>query len=84
MNAKMVGDRIKALMELRGVKRIYLARKLNMSYNTLTQKLMGNREFGLNEMIKIKEIFELDNETCAQLFFCDEFLIPNIKDKDGK
>lgn len=55
MNPEIIGNRIKALMTIRNIKRSYLAKELGISYNTLTKKLNGQREFGINEIWKIKK-----------------------------
>lgn len=81
MNAKILGDRIRALMEIKHVKRNDLAKELGVSYNTVTQKLMGRREFGLSDMLIIKRVLGLDNQTCAELFFDDDFRIPSKKEE---
>ena len=60
MNPEIIGNRIKALMTIRNIKRSYLAKELGISYNTLTKKLNGQREFGINEIWKIKEVLGLD------------------------
>lgn len=75
MEPEIIGDRIKKLMSLRNIKRSYLAKKLGISYNTLTKKLNGQREFNLNEMWKIKEVLELDNKLCEDVFFNENFFI---------
>lgn len=80
MDSKIIGDRIRALMEMKHIKRSSLAKELGVSYNTLTQKLMGRREFGLKDIIKIKEVLQLDNQTCAELFFEEEFSIMKGKE----
>ena len=75
MNPEIIGNRIKALMTIRNIKRSYLAKELGISYNTLTKKLNGQREFGINEIWKIKEVLGLDKEMCANIFFNPKFLI---------
>lgn len=79
MNPQLIGNRLKALMTIRNIKRKDLAIQLGISYNTLTKKLNGEREFNFNEVLKIKEIFALDVDLCANIFFNPEFLI--ISDK---
>ncbi len=79
MDSKIIGDRLRALMQIRHVRRIDLAEELGMSYNTLTQKLIGRREFGLNDMLKIKDVFDLDNELCAAIFFDEDFLLSKLE-----
>lgn len=75
MNAEIIGKRIKALMTIRNIKRSFLAKRLGISYNTLTKKLNGKREFNINELWKLKEILDMDNELCADVFFSENFLI---------
>ena len=79
MNPQIIGNRLKALMTIRGIKRRNLAKELGISYNTLTKKLSGQREFTLDEVLKIKEILSLDVDLCANVFFNPDFLI--IQDK---
>lgn len=81
MDAKIIGTRIKALMTVMNVKRSYLAKELDMSYNTLTKKLNGKREFKVEEILKIKEVFNLDKELCADIFFNEEFLFTGQNDR---
>lgn len=72
MNPEIIGNRIKSIMIIENIKRSYLAKKMNMSYNTLTKKLNGEREFTINEILKMRFILDLDIETCANLFFNEE------------
>jgi len=75
MDTELIGKKIKALMTVRNIKRSDLANELGISYNTLTKKLNGKREFSINEILKIKEIFNMDVELCANIFFNNDFLI---------
>ena len=68
-------------MIIEDIKRSYLAKKMNISYNTLTKKLNGEREFTLNEILKMKIILDLDMETCANLFFNEENFVYKEKDR---
>ena len=54
------GKRVKALMELKNIKRSYVAEKIGITYNTLTKKLNGQREFTLLEIIKMKDVLNID------------------------
>lgn len=81
MDTELIGKKIKALMTVRNMKRSELAEKLGISYNTLTKKLNGKREFSINEVLKIKKIFDMDVELCANIFFNDDFLISAEKKK---
>ncbi len=79
MNPQMIGNRLKALMTMRNIKRKDFAEQLGISYNTLTKKLNGQREFNINEILKIKEILSLDVDLCANIFFNPEFLVTSDK-----
>ena len=82
MEPQIIGNRLKALITMRGIKRKDFAVKLGVSYNTLTKKLNGQREFNINEILKIKEILSLDMDLCANVFFNPDFLI--VADKKFK
>lgn len=69
-----IGNRVKGLLSIKNISREDLASKMSISYNTLTKKLNGKREFGNSDMLKLKDILNLDIETCANIFFNPEFL----------
>lgn len=69
MNPEIIGNRIKTLMINKGIKRDYMAKKLKISYNTLTNKLNGKSEFSAIQMSMIKELLNLDNELSINVFF---------------
>ena len=71
MNNEIIGKKVKALMVFKNVKRSELAEKLGITYNTLTRKLNGTKEFDINEILKMKDIFDMDIELCARVFFYD-------------
>ena len=73
MNPEEIGKRVKDLLQDKGIKRSYLAKKLGISYNTLTNKLTGKSEFSILQIVKIKEILELDDEFSTNLFFNPNF-----------
>lgn len=75
MNSNLIGNRIKALMIIAQMKRSYLAKKMGISYNTLTKKINGRREFTINEMLKIKEIFDLDINSFSKIFFDEDYFM---------
>ncbi len=74
MNPQLIGKRVKMLMTMRNIKRKDLASKMGISYNTLTKKVNGQREFCVDEILKMKEIFNLDLETFTNIFFNPDFL----------
>lgn len=62
------------------IKRSYLAKKIGISYNTLTKKLNGQKEFSAIEISKIKCFLELDDELSANIFFNPKFEILDDKE----
>lgn len=73
MDSKIIGNRLKILISQKEIKRSYLAKKMGISYNTLTNKLNGRREFSAIEISKIKELLELDERLSANIFFNPDF-----------
>ena len=80
MDPKLIGNRLKKLMEKKQIKRSYLAKKMGISYNTLTRKLNGQREFSAIEISKIKSCLQLDDELSANIFFNPNFEL--LRDKE--
>lgn len=80
MDPKLIGKRLKILMLEKQIKRSYLAKKMGISYNTLTQKLNGQREFSAIEIAKIKCLLDLDDELSANIFFNPNFVIIENKE----
>ena len=84
MYTKNVGERLKKLiahlsresLQIRNIKRSYLAKKVGISYNSLTNKLNGKSEFSAIEVSKIKETLNLDVKLSYDIFFN-----PNYEDK---
>ncbi len=83
MNPEIIGKRIKILMNNKEVKRNYLAKKLGISYNTLTNKLNGKSEFSAIQMSMIKDLLEMDDELSINLFFNPKFEM-KVKEKSKK
>lgn len=69
------GKRVKALMELKNIKRSYVAEKIGITYNTLTKKLNGQREFTLLEIIKMKDVLNIDLKQFDSLLFDEKFYL---------
>lgn len=69
MEPKIVGERIKTLLKKYNISKKEFSEKLGINLNVLNNKLDGKEEFYLNEMLKIKEIFQLDDKSCDELFF---------------
>ena len=80
MDPKLIGKRLKILMEKKEIKRSYLAKKIGISYNTLTKKLNGQREFSAIEINQLKNLLDLDEKLSANLFFNPEFVFDEKKD----
>lgn len=69
MEPKIVGSRIKVLMEKRNITLQQLAEAMNIEKTNLEKKLEGEEEFVIDEMGKIAEIFNLSVKECDELFF---------------
>ncbi len=82
MESKIIGNRIKELMNIEGISEKKLAKSLNLTVVKLEKKLNGEEEFYISEMMKIKELFNLNLDVFAKLFFEKDFswneVIPNI------
>lgn len=79
INNIIIGNRVKGLLSIKNISREELSKRMGISYNTLTKKINGKREFGTNDLIKMKEIFNLNPIDCGNIFFNPEFLIEKQK-----
>ena len=75
MEPKVIGNRIKELMNIEAVSKDKLAKSLNLRLVELEKKLNGEEEFYISEMMKIKEIFQLNLDIFTKLFFEKDFKI---------
>ena len=73
MEPKVIGNRIKELMNIEAVTEGKLAQNLKLTLLELEKKLNGEEEFYISEMMKIKEIFNLNLDVFAKLFFEKDF-----------
>lgn len=73
MDAKIIGNRIKILMNKNKIPVTKLANSLNMSYRTLIRKLDGESEFCNTDMIKLQRIFDMNLELFSNIFFNSDF-----------
>ncbi len=73
MEPKVIGNRIKELMNIEAVSKDKLAKSLNLRLVELEKKLNGEEEFYISEMMKIKEIFQLNLDIFTKLFFEKDF-----------
>lgn len=73
MEAKIIGKRIKELMDMEGINLKKLANSLNISAQEAGKKINGEEEFYISEMMKIKELFHLNLEIFTKLFFEKDF-----------
>ena len=73
MEPKVIGNRIKELMNIEAVTEGKLAQNLKLTLLELEKKLNGEEEFYISEMMKIKEIFNLNLDIFAKLFFEKDF-----------
>lgn len=69
MKPEVVGRKVKELLENNNMTIEEFSEKMNLTIETLQKKLEGKEEFYLDEMIKIREIFQLDVQSCEELFF---------------
>lgn len=65
MDSIILGNRIKTLLVIKDIKRKELAYRLHISYNSLTKKLKGDRDFTIKEIWKMQKIFGLDVNSYA-------------------
>ena len=72
MEPEIVGKRIRQLMEKNEIEVEQLADKMKLNVTDLKNKLDGKEEFYIDEMMKIKTIFQLSSSDCDQLFFQEE------------
>ena len=73
MESKIIGNRIKELMNIEGIGEKKLAKSLNLTVVKLEKKLNGEEEFYISEMMKIKYLFHLNLEIFTKLFFEKDF-----------
>lgn len=69
MEPEVVGKRVEKLLEKNRIEIEEFAQKMGIGVEVLQKKLKGEEEFYLDEMIKIKVIFQLDTKSCDELFF---------------
>lgn len=75
MNNILIGKRIELIMKIRNIKRRVLANELGVSYNTLTKKINGKRQFNLDEIWKLKDILNIDNKLMIDILFNENFFV---------
>ena len=73
MKPEIVGNRIKELMKIEGIKEEELANNLRITSTELEKKLNGKEEFCISQMMEIKELFHLNLDIFAKLFFEEDF-----------
>lgn len=69
MEPEIIGKRVTLLMQKHKIKTEELADKMELEQTVLKNKLEGKEEFYLDEMKKIKHIFQLNTKECDELFF---------------
>ena len=69
MEPEIIGHRIQKLMIQKNIEKEELAKSLNITSEELKRKLEGKEVFYINQIDKIKEIFQLDVETFTKIFF---------------
>jgi len=53
-------NRIKEVLDAKGIKQVWLAEKLNKSYNMVNSYVQNRRQPSLEDLYKIAEILEVD------------------------
>lgn len=53
-------NRIKEIIEEKGIKQIWLAEKLNKSYNMVNSYVQNRRQPSLDDLYRIAEILQVD------------------------
>jgi putative transcriptional regulator len=53
-------NRIKEVLEKKGIKQIWLAKKLGKSYNMINSYVQNRRQPNLSDLIRIAEILDID------------------------
>lgn len=81
MNPEEVGNRLKIIIKIIGIRRQDLAQKLGMSYSNLTRKLNGQSEFSIKEVLELQKVIGLDADLCSDIFFNTEYTIDDIKEQ---
>lgn len=69
MEPEIIGKRVRDLMKKHNIKIQELANRLKLEQESLKSKLEGKEEFYLDEMKKLKAIFQLNTKECDELFF---------------
>ena len=82
MNSSKIINNVKKLMDINNVGEKELSKQLNISLATMKKKINGDSKFYINEIEKIKEIFELDTDTFARMFFNSKSNQEKLKIKD--
>lgn len=73
-----IGNRVKGLLNIFHVSRSDLAKDMGISYNTLTKKLNGKREFTYKDFKVIQKKFGLNYNVCGDVFFNPMFLVEKL------
>lgn len=69
-----MGKRVKLIEYLKehGISRLAIARKLGISLHALSNKLNGESEFKVREVLELEEFLRLDTDETRLLFFDTE------------
>lgn len=81
MKPEIIGNRIRELMKIENIDKKKLANNLEITQIELEKKLNGEKEFYLSQIMKIKEIFNLNLDFFEKLFFEEDFKIEEILSK---
>lgn len=84
MEPKVVGKRVENLIRECNIDKKYLAECLNVSLKSLEEKLKGQQEFNVSDVIIITELLNLDIKTVAKIFFGTEIDDKNTELEEDK
>lgn len=63
---------LKEFIDKSGFKKFFIAEKLNITYPGLWNKLIGNTEFTVSEIRRLKELLNLGDDEFNRIFFAED------------
>ena len=62
-----------------GLKNSYISQKLNISYNSLANKINNRTEFKPSELTALQDILNLSNDQFFEIFFAKELSVSDTQ-----
>lgn len=78
---EIIGKRIKFLMESNNMDSKQLAKEIGIHIRTLLKRFSGEKEFNIDEVVKIVEIFNLTGDEAENIFFNPNFEFNTLIEK---